>query len=305
MNAQREGALVANQRPLQDVAVVVLSHNRREELAVNLSRLERESKASGLRVVIVDNASTDGSDSICQELAKRNEEWQYVQMKTNTGVAGGRNAGLARSGRQFTLNVDDDTRIGVEAIEALRNYLVEHPSVAVVSPLVRHPDTGRIQNNPRLAKFGVQNYHGSCHMFRTEVIEALGGVDRLCSFGGEELDTSVRVRAAGYEVSVVPSLLVEHNSQPRESAEDRRRRLLRCWNFPRILAKHFPLRIALQASLRLALAHIRTGVPEHGTSFAFEVVASTFRGFRVGRRESSSGPLGSHEGILLKMACDG
>lgn len=62
---------------LEDVSVVVLSYNRKEELLTNLPILCRQGSQTGFELIVVDNASEDGSREILENL-----EQKYSNVRT-------------------------------------------------------------------------------------------------------------------------------------------------------------------------------------------------------------------------------
>lgn len=101
-------------------SVIITTHNRPHFLKRAVTSA-RES-GTGVEIVVVDDASTDGTARLCQELA----EIRYVRVDRNQRVAGARNIGLlASSGEYITFLDDDDTRIAnsldlqIKALETL------------------------------------------------------------------------------------------------------------------------------------------------------------------------------------------
>ncbi len=85
------------------VAVVVLTHNRRVELTRTLEH--RAALPERPEVVVVDNASTDGSLGVVRS---RFPAVCYLRLERNVGAAA-RNVGVQRARRPFVAFCDDDT----------------------------------------------------------------------------------------------------------------------------------------------------------------------------------------------------
>jgi GT2 family glycosyltransferase len=109
------------------VAAVVVSYNRADLLRQCLAAIEAQTRAVDA-VVVVDNASTDGSaDLVAGEFPKAD----LVRLTANTGGAGGFAAGMAhaldRHQADLVWVMDDDTVPSPTALEALLTAEQEYP----------------------------------------------------------------------------------------------------------------------------------------------------------------------------------
>lgn len=206
----------------------------------------------------------------------------------NLGVAGGRNTGFGLATGEYILNIDDDTGISRDTMITLRQILEDNPGVGVVSPRIIHKQSKNQQNPHGDFRKEVGNYHGACHMVRKSALDATGYIDPLCSFGGEELDLSIRMRAHGYSVEYIPAVAAFHNNCIRSGGEGRRRRLLRAFNLPRIYFKYFPPFPATQISTRYFVSHAVSGLKKFGPGFLIPLFKSTVRGIKSGRKNQET-----------------
>ncbi|UOR02227.1 glycosyltransferase family 2 protein [Leucobacter allii] len=102
------------------VTAVLVAYNRRELLRESLEALAAQSRPVD-RLVVVDNASTDGSDAVAAELL---EAWgaqaRFVRLTENTGGAGGFAVGIAAAVVEDDVDwvwvMDDDTVPGPDAL---------------------------------------------------------------------------------------------------------------------------------------------------------------------------------------------
>lgn len=268
---------------LSDLSVIVLSHNRVEEVAARLDSLCPAAEETGYELIIVDNASTDGTRELLKRAGSRYKSLRVVLNDENVGVAEGRNSGSRIAQGRYLLFIDDDTSISIEDIMLLRAHLADNPHIGVVSPRVIHTASGVAQNEHGDVVRNVGNYHGACHIVRGEVLRKIGYVDPKCTFGGEELDVSIRVRSLGYEVVYLPTVDVYHNSFAREGGAGRLRRRMRMYNLPRLHFKYFPITTALMFTLRYSVSHLSSGVRTYGGAFAFSLMREAWRGAIDGR----------------------
>jgi glycosyltransferase involved in cell wall biosynthesis len=83
-------------------SIIIPTHNRPRLLP----RAVESARAAGtdVEVIVVDDASTDDTSSVCRELAGI----KYVRLDRNQGVAGARNVGILNSSSEFIAFLDDD-----------------------------------------------------------------------------------------------------------------------------------------------------------------------------------------------------
>jgi len=232
------------------VSLVILSHNRMDELSRSLDDYCADNGTRDYELIVVDNASTDGSRNVIAKYQAKHPKIVSVLQDANLGVAGGRNAGYAQALGEFILSLDEDAHIRPHDIAALAALLKKLPGVAILSPKIVHDATGEAQNHHGGQPCIVGNFHGACYLFRRSLLDEIGYLDGLCHFGGEELEYSIRARAAGYGVLYIPDIEVRHNNfiRPGRVGDDRLKKWL--YNFVRIYYKFFPVFMATLFSMR-------------------------------------------------------
>ncbi len=120
------------------VSVVVLTHERRDELLGNLDRLRRQ--YPDMPVIVVDNGSRDGT---AEAVATGFPEVTLVRAPGNLGAAG-RNLGVAAAGTPYVAFCDDDTCWESGALEAAQQLLDAAPRAGVISACVRMGPAGTV-----------------------------------------------------------------------------------------------------------------------------------------------------------------
>jgi GT2 family glycosyltransferase len=225
---------------LYDVSVVILCHDRLDEVLLNVPPRIDDVERYGLELVVVDNASVDGTREYLERLLKDRGGFTLVVNGRNLGVGAGRNTGWERATRSFVVTLDEDTRITTEQLTSLVDELRSRQDAGIVTPVVVHPEDGRLQTPVLEIPRRVTNFHGACYAIRHAAIESVGTHDPDCDFGGEELDLSIRVRAAGWDVIQHPHLRVAHNSRRRSAPVDLWRRERWTRNHARVMWRWFP-----------------------------------------------------------------
>jgi GT2 family glycosyltransferase len=274
----------ATDRTLTDLSIVVLSHNRREELLRNLEALCALQSMVAFELIVVDNASTDGTRQELLRLRDRHPAAILILSDDNLGVAKGRNLGWRAATRSFILNLDDDTHVDLDAMIALRQAALDSDLVGIVTPRIMDAGTGALQSGYADRAREVANFAGACHLVRRSVWERVGELDPECAFGGEEIDYSIRARAAGYATLSLGEVTARHHGVARAATTARWRQEQWVYNYARVVFKHFPVGRALMLSGRVLAGHLASGVRVHGPVMVPALMRNTLRGAVAGRQ---------------------
>jgi GT2 family glycosyltransferase len=184
-------------------------------------------------VLVVDNASSDGSDSIAQSAAERHESVRLLRSPTNRGYAGAVNLALAEARGDYVAVLNMDVVVDPNWLDPLISFFEANPEAAVACPLiVLESDAGRInaagQNvhvtglgfnrwleQPRERAdgrpFRVSGLHGAAFLIRREDLESIGGWDESGFLYHEDVELSWLLRLAGREIYCVPASTVSHD----------------------------------------------------------------------------------------------
>ncbi len=219
------------------VLVVIVSWNSAAHLAAAV-----KSVPEGVPVVVVDNASTDGSATVAREAGAR-----VIEAGRNLGFGPACNRAAREGAPSETilfLNPDAALVDGKRTVEALLRALDEDPSVAAVAPrlvgagqelfqLRRLPSTGsllreallvdrlfprnagfrrdRYLDRDRETPFDVEQPAGAALLVRRDAFEALGGFDPVfVPAWFEDVDLSARLLESGRRIRYVPSGRATH-----------------------------------------------------------------------------------------------
>jgi N-acetylglucosaminyl-diphospho-decaprenol L-rhamnosyltransferase len=209
------------------VAVVVVCHDNAAEIAETLRALRRQLR-TGDEVVVVDNASADGTQAVARAA---DPDATVVVPGENLGFAGGCHEGAGASSAPLLLFVNPDALPAPGFVAAMRAAAVGHPSWGPWQGLVTLPG-GEIVNTAgnlvhwlgfgwaggmgrRVARVAgddreVPFASGAALAVRRRAWDAVGGFDRRYFMYGEDLDLSLRLRLAGWRIGVVPRARVAH-----------------------------------------------------------------------------------------------
>jgi hypothetical protein len=112
------------------LSIVIVSFNARADLINCLLSLKKHPPSLTHEIVVVDNASTDGSADAAQKIPGV----RVVAMGRNAGFAAANNAGIAVSRGDLLLLLNSDTLVPPGALDGLIARLAATPSAAVAGP---------------------------------------------------------------------------------------------------------------------------------------------------------------------------
>lgn len=223
-----------------DLAVVIVNHNAGAFLSRCVGSTLANAGGASLEVVVVDNASTDGS---ARAAAVENPEARLIETGENRGFAAGVNVGIGATTAPLVFVLNPDAEIWRGTLAGFVELARERPRAGAIGPLVRNSDgtvyaTGRkiptigealghaflgpfLPGNrftraytmagwDRISEREVDWVSGSAFLLRREAVEEVGLLDEGFFLYGEEVDLFTRLRKAGWQVLFTPELEVIH-----------------------------------------------------------------------------------------------
>ena len=125
------------------VSICVPTRNRAPSLAESLQSILGQTY-SPLEILISDNASEDGTEALCRELASHDPRVRYVRHPRNIGLHGNHNFCLDEAQGEFVCLFHDHDVRDAQIVSRYMAFLAEHPDVGVVcSDWALIDDTGR------------------------------------------------------------------------------------------------------------------------------------------------------------------
>jgi GT2 family glycosyltransferase len=220
------------------IAIAVINYNTREHLRACLATVQMERPHE---VVVVDNASTDGS---AEMVRVHYPSAILCANERNLGYGAAANQAIASCTAKYVLLLNSDTLLQPGALRALSAYLDLHPGAAIVGPRLVNPD-GTLQAScyafstplntlleystlgrlicyvPVLRSRYLRTWphthvrvvawvKGAALAIRREAFEAVGGFDESFFMYFEDADLCYRLNAAGWQVHFAPVTTVRH-----------------------------------------------------------------------------------------------
>ena len=189
-----------------------------------------------LEVIVVDNASRDDEATIIEH---RYPQVRVIRSNKNLGFAGGNNLGIRAAKGKFLFFVNNDTVFFREGkvkvnLQALVNRFASSSKIGAICPKIRlfwddapiqfagYTPLSSITMRNSAIGYDEQDHgqyntahptpyaHGAAMMVKREVIAQVGMMPECYFLYYEELDWSIMIRRAGYEIWYDPTVTVFH-----------------------------------------------------------------------------------------------
>ncbi|MCB9883273.1 MAG: glycosyltransferase family 2 protein [Planctomycetes bacterium] len=229
--------------PAPELSIVVLSWNTKDLLEACLSSLRALGDRVSREVIVVDNASEDGS---ADHVASRHAWCLLIRNERNEGYARGNNVGIRAASGSKILLLNSDTEVQEGALDRLCAFLDEHPEHGAVGGGLRNPD-GSIQpacmrfptlltalffdmelerrwpENPATFRYFMRDYDhatsrdvdqppGACLLVRRSALERIGLFDETLWLYFNDVDLCQRLWKAGYRIHYLVEACVVHRT---------------------------------------------------------------------------------------------
>jgi len=224
-----------------DLSAVVVTYNSREHIAACLRSLAGARGALAMEVVVVDNASADGSVAEARAAGAR-----VVETGDNLGYARAVNRGTRATTGEFVLVLNPDCVVAPGALVALHAWMRANPRCAIAAPRILNTD-GSVEfsarsfpthltflfnryslatrlwpGNPWSRRYLLSDWDhasdravdwvsGACMLVRRSAIEQVGGMDEAYFMFNEDVDWCHAMKRAGWSVDFVAAAEITHH----------------------------------------------------------------------------------------------
>ena len=211
-----------------ELSIITINYNGLKNTCALIETIPFNDK---MEVIVVDNAS---SKDEATEIENKYPHVKVIRSDKNLGFAGGNNLGIQASTGKYIFLVNNDTLFKDFNIQALIDRLESSPKIGVVCPKIRfawgnHPiqftgytPLSKITVRNRAIGFGEEDQgqydsphsspyaHGAAMMLKREVIDRVGLMPECFFLYYEELDWSMMITRAGYEIWYAPACTIYH-----------------------------------------------------------------------------------------------
>lgn len=223
------------------LSICIVNWNTKSDLEQALSSVVQADSDLPVEVIVLDNASTDGSAEMVEA---RFPAARLIRSEENLGFARGYNRAAAAAGGRYLLLLNPDTVTRPAALRALVAFLRSHPDAGAAGPRLLNRD-GSLQyscrrfprplaalfRNTPLGRLFPRNRYtreylmtdwdhevarpvdwisGAAMCLPREVWDQVGGFDEGFFMYAEDMDWCLRARRAGWGIFYVPQAIVMH-----------------------------------------------------------------------------------------------
>ncbi len=215
------------------VSVVVVNYNGGPDLERCLASLAGQDPDPSAEVLVVDNASTDGSRELAERIAAEHDSIRVLASPANRGYPGAVNFALGEARGAYVAVLNMDVTVEPGWLDPLVGFLEANPGTGAVCPLMLlDADPGRINaagqdihvtglgfnrwlGQPReragSEPIMVSGLHGGAFVIRRALLDRFGGWDDSGFLYGEDVQLSMLLQLVGADIHCVPASAVRHD----------------------------------------------------------------------------------------------
>ncbi len=225
-------------KTIKTLTIIIVNWNTCALLRAALTSLDAATQALNCEVVVVDNASTDGSVAMIERAFPH---VRLLQNEHNVGFARANNQALARSRSEYILLLNSDTVVQPNALQQLLAFARLHPEAGGMGPRLLNSD-GSLQIScyplltasrefwrlifldellARRATYDMARWsttrpreveviQGACLLLHRTALDQVGFLDERYFMYSEEMDLCYRLRQADWKLYWVPQAQVIH-----------------------------------------------------------------------------------------------
>jgi GT2 family glycosyltransferase len=223
------------------VSIVIVTWNCKDYALECLSSLKAQRGHISTEIIVVDNASTDGTPEMIRD---QFPDIRLIRSDRNLGFARGNNVGIHLTRGKYVCLINPDVDVAADCIEKLVDYMECQPSIGLLGPKMLGPD-GTVQRSTmrfptlwnslcralafdslfkRSRAFGgllmrdfrhdkvkeVDVLNGWFWVIRRQAMDEVGPLDERFFMYGEDIDWSRRFHQAGWRVVFYPGAEAVH-----------------------------------------------------------------------------------------------
>ena len=122
------------------LSILIVNWNTKKLVANCINSIYRFAPGFDYEIIVVDNASRDGSLEALRGNFSTNPEVKIIGSTENLGFAKGNNLAYERSSGEYVLLLNPDTQVRAGSLEKLVGYLDAHPEAGVAGGQIINPD---------------------------------------------------------------------------------------------------------------------------------------------------------------------
>ena len=263
-----------NENPL--VTVNILSFNRKEELRNTLTKVY-EQDYKNIEVIVVDNASSDGS---AEMIEKEFTEVHLIKLEKNIGIAGW-NEGFKAAKGEYVLVLDDDSYPDKETIYNAIVCGKNEDNIGIIVLQIFDKKKNRIINEQKSSQKTL-SFIGCGVLINHNTLMKLNYFNEKLFLYEHEVEFALRIYNAGLKLIYCNNSLILHiNSDMNKDyihSIDHRRVYYSSRNILYILLNYFEYKKVLFRVFRIILGRLYLAIPN---SCLITVIKGFYSGFTL------------------------
>jgi len=211
------------------VSIIMLTHNKLPLTHLCMESLYLHTSYPNFEVIIVDNASQDGTQAYLASLSQILPNLRVILNEQNKGFAGANNQGIMHSCGDYIVLLNNDVIVTPGWLTRLIGYLERDPYVGMVGPVTNsagneqmiRADYTNLEELEAFAKRRAREYAGRyfqipmlgmfCVVFRRKLLDEVGLLDERFGLGTfEDDDFCHRVKLKGYKLICAEDVFIHH-----------------------------------------------------------------------------------------------
>jgi len=211
------------------ISAIIVTYNNLDLTKLCLESIEKNTEYPNYEVIIVDNASTDGTLDYLDGFSAARENILFIKNDTNLGFAAANNQGARAASGEYLIFLNNDTVVTPGWMFRLYLHLARRPSAGMVGPVtnaigneakieVDYSDLADINRFAALrtpacdgVSFTIQVLALYCCMISRELYDRVGGLDERYRVGMfEDDDLALKVEMEGLDILCAEDVFIHH-----------------------------------------------------------------------------------------------
>ena len=216
-----------------ELSIIIVDYNSSQFTIDLIKNLEEKLTDLRFEIIVVDNNPNSNDDKKIKETHKNLKKLEIIKAEKNLGFAAGNNIGAKKARGEYLLLLNPDTKIIDDSIQKMLDFIVKHPEIGALTPLLIQRDEKTLQRHfygdfqslssviikrtrDRSLKgngedfFYVDMASGAALMIRRSIFKQVGGFDENFFMYIEDDDLCRRIAELGLKNAVMTSAKIIH-----------------------------------------------------------------------------------------------